>query len=123
VKIFGKNGQTVINGKRYTGNNISIIDGQVIVDGVVQGEVGERKIEIQVLCNVDQIFSEESITINGNVTGDIEAKMSVNCDNVTGNVSAGMSVNCDDVGGNVSAGMTVNCDDIRGNATANKINR
>lgn len=122
MNFFGRRGQVRINGKTYVGNNISINGSNIVIDGNIQEEIDEKKIEVSVLCNVDKIVSDKSIVIRGDVIGDIEAKMNVICDKVTGNVNVGMNVNCDDIGGNVSAGMTINCDKIKGNATANKIN-
>lgn len=56
--------------------------------------------------------------IYGEVTGNISADGSVNCDSVRGNVSAGTSVNCDEVLGNVTAGAGVNCDGVDGDVNA-----
>lgn len=124
MNIFGNNGKITVNGKTYTGNNISINNNQVIIDGVVQGDLEEdKKIEIKILCNVEKIVSNESIHIKGNVNGNIEAGTSVNCDDIKGNARAGTSINCDDIGGDAIANTSINCDDIKGNATANKINR
>lgn len=124
MNIFGRNSQITINGKTYTGNNISINNNQVYIDGKLQDEVDDdRKIELTILSNVDKIISEESIYIKGNVSGNVEAKVNVNCDDVDGNVNAGVNVNCDDITGNATAGVTINCDDIGGSATASKINR
>lgn len=52
------------------------------------------------------------------VGGGVEAGGSVDCDDVGGSVSAGMNVDCDDVGGDVTAGMTVRCDDVSGKVSA-----
>lgn len=91
----------------------------MVIDGISQEDIDDKKVEIVVLCNVEKIISEESINIKGDVTGNIEGKTSVNCDAVIGDVRAGMSINCDSITGNATAGMSINC----GNATANKINR
>lgn len=123
MKFFGRNSQVVINGKTYKGNNIVFNNGSVIIDGKVQDEIDENKIEISVLCNVDKIYSEESVNIKGNVTGNVEAKTNVNCDDIYGDVNAGVNINCDDIKGNATARVTINCDDIGGNAIASKINR
>lgn len=53
-----------------------------------------------------------SLSIDGNVGGNISAKGSVNCATVLGHVSANGSVNCDEVHGNVQAGGSVNCDNV-----------
>ncbi len=93
-----------INGTIYNGNNVSIRNGVVTIDGVVQSDSSAKgAVEIRVLSgSIDQLHTD----------------LSVNCANVTGNVAAGGSVNCDAVGGNVAAGGSVNCDDIGGNVSA-----
>lgn len=124
MKMFGRNSQISINGKTYTGNNITINNDKVIIDGVVQDNTSNSsKLEIQILCNVDRIVSENSIYVLGDVNGDVEAGSSVSCDNIQGDVSAGSSVNCDDIVGSAVAGTSINCDTIKGNAKANRINQ
>jgi len=137
MKFFGKNSKIEINGKTYVGKTITYLDGQVVVDGKVQGEVEKEKVTIQVLANVERIESDEAINIVGNVTGNVYTKKNVNCKNIEGDVTAGGNVNaddicgrtqaggnvnCDDITGDAQAGGTINCDDIGGNATAMKIN-
>ncbi|MFQ3543457.1 hypothetical protein Q7A53_05175 [Halobacillus rhizosphaerae] len=123
MKFFGNKGQVSINNKTYIGNNISITNDTVFVDGVAVDDLDNKKTEITVICNVDSIMSEESIYIKGNVTGNVEAKNNVNCDDINGNVTAGNNVNCDDIDGDVKAERNINCDDISGNAQAQKIIR
>lgn len=121
--FFGKNSGININGKSYSGNNIIVNNGQVIVDGVVQDGTLNEKVTIVVESGVERITSDEPIHIQGDVTGNIESNTSVNCNNVTGNVKAGTSVNCNNVGGNAVSGTSINCNNIKGNATAKVINR
>jgi hypothetical protein len=123
LNIFGRNSSVVINGKTYVGNNISINNNEVIIDGVRQDGVEDKKMEVTILCNVDKIVSNESINIKGNVNGNVEAKVNVNCDDIKGNVKAGVNINCDDINGSAIAGTVINCDNISGNATASKVNR
>ncbi|AEW47077.1 hypothetical protein BCP78_0070 [Bacillus phage BCP78] len=121
--FFGKNSGININGKSYSGNNIIVNNGQVIVDGVVQDGTLDEKVTIVVESGVERITSDESIHIQGDVTGNVESSTSVNCNNVTGNVKAGTSVNCNNIGGNAVSGTSINCNNIKGNATAKVINR
>lgn len=123
MNIFGRNSKIMINGKSYSGNNITINDGVVIVDGEVQEGTHKQPMILVIECNVDKIVSSESIHITGDVHGNIEAEVNVDCDDVYGNVKAKMNANCDNVTGNVDAGMTINCDDIYGDAKASIINR
>lgn len=54
----------------------------------------------------------------GGVGGDVHAGDGVNSGGVSGSVSAGDSVNCGSVGGNVDAGDNIMCGNISGNAQA-----
>lgn len=108
MKFFGKGSKITINGKTYTGNNITVNGGQVYVDGNLQDELDEtKKVEITVLSGVDKIVSDKEIHIKGDVHGNVESKVTVNCDNVYGDVNAGVTVNCDDIKGNATAGVTI----------------
>lgn len=123
MNIFGRNSKVTINGKTYEGSHISMQGNNVYVDGKLADGVDEKRVEITILCNVDEITSDESIHIKGNVTGNVSAKASVSCDAVFGDVHGGASVNCDDVHGNVTAGTAVNCDNVKGSVKANIVNR
>lgn len=74
-------------------------------------EAKEICLEMDGLC-VENVECACSLSIDGNVGGNVTAKGSIKCDSVLGHVSAGGSVNCDDVHGNVQAGGSVNCDDV-----------
>ncbi|MGE6347932.1 hypothetical protein ACQKIY_25340 [Bacillus mycoides] len=108
-----------IGGVTYTGRNITVNNGQVIVDGVIQGQKLEEK---NIIINADNFQGTlkcgYSTVVNGNIGGDVESNGSVTCDGIGGSVSAGGSVRCDDVKGNVSAGGSVNCGNIGGSAMA-----
>jgi len=96
-----------INGKTYTvdGNNVSIIDNKILVDGkVIEGSLsGIVKIEWNgPAANIDAV----SIHINGNVNGNVDGtSIQINGD-VTGNVD-GTSITCGKVLGNVDS-LSVN---------------
>lgn len=94
----------IINGKeiKCNGNNISVINNKVYVDGKVI---------------TDDVFKNSDIYIYGNVEN-IECEGSVHCNDVHGDIKAGGSINCDDVGGDISCGGSVNCDNIRGSVIA-----
>lgn len=94
----------VINGKeiKCNGNNISIIDNKVFVDGKIISEEAIKDSDIHIYGDVENI----------------ECQGSVECNNVNGYIKAGGSVNCDDVGGNINCGGSVNCDTVKGNIIA-----
>lgn len=99
-----------INGKSISvqGNNISIVNNKVYVDGklVEEGLTGDVKITFEgELANLD---SSASVTVNGNVKGDIDASGSVTVyGDVGGDVDASGSVTCGNVGGDVDASGSV----------------
>lgn len=96
-----------INGITYQGNNITINNGKVVIDGRQESEQLSGVVEIRITeGKLDSLTTDASV-ICGHVTGTVTAGGSVNCDAVGGNVNAGGSVNCDEVGGNVSAGGSV----------------
>ena len=100
-------GSIFIDGKTYTGNNIVISGDTVVIDGKVQEEGINGIVRIDVTGNIESLYSEASVTLTGDVNGDVESGGSVKCRNVGGNVCAGGSVRCDDVMGKVTAGGSV----------------
>lgn len=97
-------GTISINGKTFTGNNISVVDDKIFVDGkqVEGGLSGVVKIDVSGdLMNLNCTTA----TIHGNVHGDVDAT----------------TLNCGDVGGDVDA-TTVNCKNINGNVDAITVN-
>lgn len=97
-----------INGVTYSGNNISINNGKMTIDGVDASNIPDNVMTIKVEGILNSLTCDKSVNVNGTIQGNIEAKGSVNCDDVKGNVNAGGSVNCDDIGGNVNAGGSIN---------------
>ena len=112
--MFGKKtSRIIVNGEEITltssMDNVSIINGKIVVDGkVIRSELAS-KVEITIYgdvknldCsgsvivhgNVGSIDCGNSCTVNGDVNGDIDAGNSVTCGNVAGDVDAGNSVIC-----------------------------
>ena len=82
-----------INGVTYEGDNISVKNGEVTIDGVLQQKTPTGKISIMITGGqLSMISTDASVEVFGSVQG---------------NVSAGGSVNCDDVGGSITAGGSV----------------
>lgn len=108
-----------INGNTFSGNNLSIVNGVMLIDGKVVDDENKDKTVTIILEGVTDVYSDQSLQIKGDVKGNVNASGSVNCDSVGGNVMAeNGSVHCDDVGCSVAAGGSVNCDDIDGNVQA-----
>ena len=102
--------KVTINGKTYRGNNISIQNGTVYIDGKLADDSAPDEngiLEVQITGDVSLVECDRSVTVNGNVTGNVQAAGSVTCDDVGGSVEAGGSVTCDDVGESVDAGGSV----------------
>lgn len=125
-KNKGKSMGTInINGVVYEGNNLSIVNGVVKIDGVIQkgdhlekkicevrvlsGTIGALRTDASVTCQdvTGKIDAGGSVSVSGNVGGDIDAGGSIQCGDVKGNVDAGGSVQCGKVGGSVDAGGSV----------------
>jgi hypothetical protein len=118
----GKNVGTInINGQVYEGNNVSIINGVVKIDGVIQsGEHLEKKIcEIRVIDGTIGALRTDASVYCQDVGGNIDAGGSVTVQgSVGGEVDAGGSIKCGDVGGNVDAGGSVTCGKVIGSIDA-----
>jgi hypothetical protein len=114
-----------INGVVYEGNNVSIVNGVVKIDGVIQtgehlekkiaeirvidGTIGALRTDASVYCQdvTGNIDAGGSVTVQGSVGGEIDAGGSIKCGDVTGNVDAGGSVTCGKISGRVDAGGSV----------------
>jgi hypothetical protein len=100
-------GKITIGGRTFSGNSISIQNGKVTIDGVVQDGVLSGVVEIRVVEGIlGQLTCDGSVTC-GDVRGDVDAGGSVDCKHVGGNVDAGGSVTCGNVSGAVDAGGSV----------------
>lgn len=115
--IIGKGTQTIhISGNKKTiiqnnvsGNNNIVVCGDLITFNGESVKMTERNIVIQVDGDVGNIEADicSSLTINGNVTGDVVNKMGdIKCNDVTGNIKSSMgNVECENIGGNVKTSM------------------
>lgn len=93
-----------INGRTYRGNNLSIVGGKVIIDGVTQ--------------DGEQLSGVVELRVTEGILGSLNTDCSVTCGNVQGYVSAGGSVECGDIGGAVNAGGSVRCGKVTGPVNA-----
>lgn len=115
-------GTIQVNGRTFTGSNISMSGGRIIVDGEdvtdATGIDTSMVLDIRVTGDIENVFCDRNLTVVGNVKEYVDAKGSVSCNDVGGDVRAGGAVNCDDVRGNVTANGSVNCDDVGGSVQA-----
>lgn len=104
-------GSISINGKTYQGNSITIIDGNVTIDGVpqfpVEATAGVYRIEI--IGDVGSVTTDAPLTIKGNVSGGVRADGPVTCGPVYGDVNVHGPLACGDVTGDVVADGPVTC--------------
>lgn len=110
-----------INGKSYTGNNITISNNKVMIDGVAINETPDKNgiLKVVIEGNLNSVTSDCAVEVHGNVEGNVKAGMNADIlGNVGEDVKAGMNVTCKDVQGNVDAKMNVTCKKICGNADA-----
>lgn len=82
-------------------NNSISVGGNKIKDGL------SDIVEIKWEGPVADVDSNASISITGDVTGDVDAGGSVKCGNVGGDVDAGGSISCGNVSGDVDAGGSI----------------
>lgn len=115
--ITNINGEVVVNGKHYKGKNVTVINGDVYIDGVKQDnavETSDKEIKIEVHGSCGDIKSSGSVRVEGD-SGDINSSGSVHVGNtVKGNIVASGSVQViQDVHGDIRASGSVM---ISGNA-------
>ena len=101
-----------INSKSYSGNNIQINNGRIIIDGVdITSDINEKVINVSIEGNVDLISKCDNVTVKGNVNkvdtgaGDID---------ITGDVAGDIKTGAGDitVRGNVSGNVKTSAGDI-----------
>lgn len=96
-----------INGKTYTGDNVTMRNGKVIIDGKEQeGETLSGVVEVRIKGTLENLECDASVKC-GDVTGSVSAGGSVKCGDVGGSVNTGGSLKCGHVGGSVNAGGSV----------------
>ena len=106
MKISSKNGSPVtINGRSFSGNNISIVGNKVIVNGVEQSGSLVGPITVEVHGDVDMLN-----VVSGNVTARNVNRVKtgsgdVSCGDVNGDISTGSGdVKCGTVAGKIKTG-------------------
>lgn len=107
--VIQSGGQTTINGRSYSGKNITIKNGEVYVDGVRQADLPDGEREVIVSGDVVSVSSETgNITVHGGVGSVASTNGSVKCGDVAGSVTS--------VNGNITAGTIAgNASSVNGN--------
>jgi len=99
------NGHVVVDGREFRGSNISITNGKVTVDGVVQD--GDLTGPINVTIHGDvQSLENNSGNVTAQNVGEISAGSGdIKCGNVSGSVRTGSGdIECGNVGGSIKTG-------------------
>jgi hypothetical protein len=112
--IYQSNGCSTVpvNGKtvRVRGNNITISNDRIIVDGkIIEESFDVPNITVIVEGDCKSLNARGNVEVKGNA-GNVDCSGSCRIEgNVTGNVDASGSVTCGDVGGNIDASGSVRC--------------
>lgn len=94
IKNSNIKNSTVKQTVSVNGDSISIINNKLYINGKEYKFENGNVSELEIKGNVTSINSDCSITINGDVAGDVDVGGSVNVvGNVTGDIDAGGSVN------------------------------
>lgn len=92
---------------------------KIYINGtLIDDIVGDIEVKIDNKSNVGSIGFSYGMVIEGDVTGNANAGMSLDCKNVGKDANAGMGISCGSVTGNANAGMDIRCGSIGGSAKA-----
>ena len=102
--------QISIGGKTFSfksGSNVTINNGEIIINGKRLENTDNRPIYVEIYGDVNNLKTNNTATIHGNVLGSVDAGNSVECGDVSGDVNAGNSVYARDIKGKVKAGNSI----------------
>lgn len=112
--------------------SISVVGNQVLINGksgvhtsFSSSEINfSNDLKIEIVGSPLNIHAERgSVSVKGNVAGNIDCNGSVSCGDVKGSIDCNGSINCGNVGGNIDAGGSVNCGDVGGDIDASTVVR
>lgn len=111
----------VVNGKRIevNGNDVSIKNGEVFVDGKKVSEKATSELSIKIEGTIQNLTIDNGdVEVKGAILGDVDCGGSVKAETITGSIDCGGSVQCGNVGGSIDCGGSVQCGDIKGDVDA-----
>ena len=117
-----------INGVTITGNNISMVNGKIIVDAKEwTGEKADgKKVVVEILGqNPNDVLGLDLKGMEVNVYGSVKGNIDCNTGTIQGDVHGSVdatTLSCGSVGGDVDA-TTVNCGNVSGRVDAVTVNR
>lgn len=97
-------GSVSINGKTYFGNNISIVNNKVMIDGKLAEESSGPELTILITGDPVSIRADGPVRVTGDVKVDVNGSQVDIGGDVGGSVN-GANVNCGDVGGSINAAV------------------
>lgn len=83
-----------ISGRKFSGSNVVIQNGIVTVDGVTLDGSLEGVVEIKIEGTLKLLKTDSSVSMVGEILGNVDAGGSVTAGNVKGSIDAGGSVVC-----------------------------
>ena len=89
--INSSKGTIIINGKKYEGNNVKVVNSKVYIDGVLQedDETSAKTINITIQGDCGHITSDNcDIKISGNALSVSSTNGDISCHDVSGNVTS-----------------------------------
>ncbi len=95
-----------INGKTYVGNNLTIINNRVIIDGIDSTPDG-KSVTISVEGDIKELRVDTAlnVNVNGNVNTATVGSAELTCKDITGGASTGSGdIKCETINGNVKTG-------------------
>lgn len=98
-----------INGKTYQGSRVVVKEGLVIVDGKVVEEQTLGALTIVVNGTLEQLQSDRSVLVDGDIKGSVSASGTVKAQTIHGDVEATGSVKAGQIHGAVQAVGRVAC--------------
>lgn len=105
MNIKMKSGRFVIDGREFSGSNVSISNGKVTIDGVVQEGSLTGDINVTVFGDVEVLHNQCGNIDARNVGSAKTGSGDINCGDVSGSVSTGSGdVRCGNVSGNIKTG-------------------
>ena len=113
-----ENDQSIIINTGNVIKNVVVQKGDVFIDGSrIESYKKNSNVFILIQGSVEgTVKIEGTAVIEGDVNGNAEAGLTLDCKNVMGDAKAKMGINCNDIQGNANAGMDINANWICGNA-------
>ncbi len=111
---FSKKSSVTINGKNFSGNNLTIINGKVILDNVEIHSQSPNNLTIKIEGDLANLNSDAPVVVEGNVHGYVTVDGPVTCGDIGGNVRVEGPLTCENINGDADVEGPVMCSSIGG---------